>query len=71
MKSENALIKAWSVTLARKPEAPAIFDSRGQVLRAFSQIEHRSRELEHSLGKFNAGDVVAIQIGNHEDWPRG
>ena len=60
---------AWSETLARKGEAPAIFDTAARVLRTFSQIEHRSRELEHSLGKFNPGDVVAIQIGNHEDWP--
>jgi long-chain acyl-CoA synthetase len=68
MKSEDVLLGAWRRTLARKGDAPAIFDTRGEVLRTFAQIEERSREVEESLGKFSAGDVVAIQIGNHEDW---
>ncbi len=69
MKSKDALLTAWSETLAGKGDAPAIFDARGAVLRTFSQIEDRSRELGESLGKSGAGDVVAVQIGNHEDWP--
>ena len=69
MKSEDALLAAWGETIARKGAAPAIFDTRGAVLRTFEQIENRSRELEHSLGGFAAGDVLAVQIGNHEDWP--
>src|SRR4051812_2246512 len=69
MKSEVALLRAWRETLARKGDAPAIFDTRGEVLRTFAQIEERSREIEESLGSFRAGSVVAIQIGNHEDWP--
>jgi long-chain acyl-CoA synthetase len=69
MKSEDALLTAWRETLARKGNAPAIFDTRGDVLRTFAQIEKRSRELERSLGDFAGGDVLAIQIGNHEDWP--
>ena len=52
MKSEDALLVAWRETLARKGDAPAIFDTRGDVLRTFEQIENRSRELEDSLGKF-------------------
>ena len=71
MKSDDALLAAWRETLARKGDAPAIFDTRGDVLRTFEQIENRSRELERSLGGFASGDVLAIQIGNHEDWPRG
>ena len=69
MKSQDALLAAWSETLARKGDAAAIFDTRGEVLRTFAQIENRSREFQESLGEFSAGDVVAIQIGNHEDWP--
>ena len=69
MKSEDALLRAWSETLARKADLPAIFDTPGEVLRTFAQVENRSREFQDSLGKFAAGDVVAIQIGNHEDWP--
>ena len=70
MKSEDVLLSAWSETRARKGGAPAIFNTRGEVSRTFEQIENRSRELEDSLSRrFKAGDVVAIQIGNHEDWP--
>ena len=68
MKYEDALLKAWGKTLARKSDAPAIFDTRGEELRTFAQIEQRSREIEEALGEFNAGSVVAIQIGNHPDW---
>jgi long-chain acyl-CoA synthetase len=69
MKSQDALLTAWEATLARKGDGPAIFDTRGGVLRTFREIEVRSGELDRSLGDFGAGDVVAIQIGNHEDWP--
>ena len=69
MKSEDALLKAWSETLARKGDAPAIFDTRAEVLRTFGEIEQRSRTIEESLGEFETGDVVAVQLGNHPDWP--
>jgi acyl-CoA synthetase (AMP-forming)/AMP-acid ligase II len=65
MKSEDALLAAWEKTLARKGDAPAIFDTRGQVLRIFSDIESRARELAEAI----AGPVYPIDVGNQPDWP--
>jgi acyl-CoA synthetase (AMP-forming)/AMP-acid ligase II len=65
MKSEDALLAAWEKTLARKGDAPAIFDTRGQVLRTFSDIESRARELAEGI----AGPVYPIDVGNQPDWP--
>ncbi len=69
MKSTDALIAAWRQTIGRAKDAPAIFNTRGQVVRKFSEIEERARDFETKIEMFNAGSVVAIQIGNHEDWP--
>ncbi len=65
MKSDDPLLAAWEETLARKGTAPAIYDTRGEVLRSFAQIETRSRELEGEI----SGQVHPIDIGNHPDWP--
>jgi long-chain acyl-CoA synthetase len=65
MKSPDALLAAWEKTLARKGAAPAIFDTRGEVLRTFSDIEGRARELADAI----AGPVYPIDIGNRPDWP--
>lgn len=65
MKSEDALLAAWEETLARKSGAPAIFDPRGEVLRTFSDIDRRARELESEI----MGPVYPIDIGNQPDWP--
>ncbi|HXX41100.1 MAG TPA: class I adenylate-forming enzyme family protein [Chthoniobacterales bacterium] len=69
MNTEDPLLIAWENTRARANERPAIVATTGQVLQTFGQIESRSRELER-LGETNAvGSVIAIQIGNHQDWP--
>ena len=65
MKSDDPLLAAWDETLARKSAAPAIFDTRGEVLRTFAHLEKRARELESEV----AGRVYPIDIGNHPDWP--
>src|SRR5438270_11927226 len=65
MKSDDALLNAWEKTLARKGDAPAIFDTRGEALRTFSGVESRARELEDGI----AGPVHAIDIGNQLYWP--
>ena len=65
MKSDDALLNAWEKTLARKGDAPAIFDTRGEALRTFSGVESRARELEDGI----AGPVYPIDIGNQPDWP--
>jgi long-chain acyl-CoA synthetase len=69
MKSPDPLLAAWLETLARKGNAPAIFDTNGATLRSFRQIEDQARAYEPKLGAFTPGDVIAIQSGNHEDWP--
>jgi len=69
MKSSDPLIEAWEKTLARKRDAPAIFATSGEVLRSFGQIEHGTRDLLKRINVFCEGDVLGVQIGNHEDWP--
>jgi acyl-CoA synthetase (AMP-forming)/AMP-acid ligase II len=69
MKSSDPLLKAWEKTLALKGDAAAIFATNGKVLRTFSEIEERTRDLLQKIHVFREGDVLAVQIGNHEDWP--
>src|SRR5437867_1829350 len=69
MKSSDPLLEAWEKTLARKRDAPAIFATSGEVLRTFGEIEHRTRDLLQNIGGFPEGNVLSVQIGNHEDWP--
>jgi long-chain acyl-CoA synthetase len=69
MKSTDALIAAWRQTISRAKDSPAILDTRGKVVRKFSGIEERARDFKTKIEMFNAGSVIAIQIGNHEDWP--
>jgi long-chain acyl-CoA synthetase len=69
MKSNDALLTAWQNTLARKGDAPAIFATDGELLRTFADIETRAVGLEAKIDMFEPRSVVAIQIGNHPDWP--
>ena len=69
MKSNDALLAAWKTILARAKDAPAIFDTRGEITRTFDQIEADAHDFEAKIDLFAAGCVVAIQIGNREDWP--
>jgi long-chain acyl-CoA synthetase len=69
MKSPDPLLKAWEKTLARKRDAAAIVATSGEVLRTFGDVEQRTRYLFQKIDFFREGDVLAVQIGNHEDWP--
>src|SRR3954466_4023277 len=62
---DDSLLAAWAKTLAKKRDAPAIFDRQGKIQRTFNGIEERARELELAI----AGPVFPIDIGNHPDWP--
>ena len=62
------MLKSWEKTLLAKKGSPAILNSRGQVLRTFRQIEELANSFQTKLKKFNPGSVIAVQIGNHEDW---
>jgi acyl-CoA synthetase (AMP-forming)/AMP-acid ligase II len=69
MKSNDPLLRVWEKTLARGQDSTAIFDTNGAGLHTFREIETRARAFESKVEMFDAGSVVAIQIGNHEDWP--
>jgi long-chain acyl-CoA synthetase len=69
MKSNDALISAWEKTLGRAQDSTAIFDTKGAPLRTFREIEAQARAFESKVDMFEARSVIAIQIGNHEDWP--
>src|SRR2546429_2550953 len=69
MKSSDPLLQDWEKTIARKRDAPAIFATSGEVLRTFGDVEQRAWDLLRSIDVFHDDNVIAIQIGNHEDWP--
>lgn len=69
MKPHDALLERWQSTVARKDTAPAIFNTRGQVNQTFRGIDDRAHDFESKIDIFSAGSVIAVQIGNHEDWP--
>jgi long-chain acyl-CoA synthetase len=68
MKSDDPLLAAWEETLAHKCDAPAIFDTRGEVLRTFREVESRARAVAADLEARAEGEVYPIDIGNHSDW---
>ena len=69
MKSSDPLLAAWEETLVRKGDDPAIFDTTGEVLRTFRDVERRTQALQAELDPAAAGQVAPIDIGNHPDWP--
>jgi long-chain acyl-CoA synthetase len=69
MKPKDKLPERWEAILAQKGDAPAILDTRGEVVCSFKQIEDRARDFESKVDGFEPGDVLAVQIGNHENWP--
>jgi len=69
MKLDDALLAAWDKTVARKGDAAAILDTRGEVLRTFDDIEKQARALESDIAGCTPGQVNAIEIGNHPNWP--
>ncbi|PYJ19549.1 MAG: hypothetical protein DME92_12115 [Verrucomicrobia bacterium] len=69
MKSIDSLLDGWQQTLRRAKDGPAILNTYGEILRKISDIEERACDFESNLEMFTPGSVIAIQIGNHEDWP--
>ena len=65
----DALLAAWEKSLGDNCDRPAILDDRGQVRRTFREIDERSQFFARELQSVSRGEVVAIQIGNHPDWP--
>jgi long-chain acyl-CoA synthetase len=69
MKHGDPLLLAWETTISRKGDDAAIFNSSGSIARSFRDIERHARAFEAKMEKLLPGAVVAVQIGNHEDWP--
>jgi long-chain acyl-CoA synthetase len=68
MKSEDPLLSSWQETLDRRRSRPAILAPTGEGVRTFGDIETRASKLGSQIDHLPAGSVLAIQIGNHEDW---
>ena len=68
MKLSDPLALAWQTTISRKGDDAAVFDATGSVARSFRDIEGHARAFEAKMDKLLPGAVVAVQIGNHEDW---
>jgi long-chain acyl-CoA synthetase len=68
MKSSDPLLAAWRRTVGGAKDSPAILNTHGEVVRKFSEIDARAGGFERKIETFQAGSVIAIQIGNHEDW---
>jgi long-chain acyl-CoA synthetase len=68
-KVEDRILAAWESTRANNRDRAAIFDSRGKVVRTFLEIEDRARQIAGELEKIAPGQVLAVQMGNHLDWP--
>ncbi|MBV9617830.1 MAG: acyl--CoA ligase [Verrucomicrobia bacterium] len=69
MKPKDPLLERWAEILGKKADDPAIFNRDGEIVYSFRQIEDRARDFESEIGNFQSGALVAVQIGNHEDWP--
>ncbi len=69
MKSGDPLLMAWSETFPQKGDASAIFATDGKILRTFREVEESAREFQATIDIFPDHSVVALQLGNHEDWP--
>ncbi|MEP7071444.1 MAG: class I adenylate-forming enzyme family protein [Verrucomicrobiota bacterium] len=65
----DPLLRAWETVRRRRGEHSAILDARGEVARTFSGVEARAQLLGAELEEFAPGEVIALQPGNHPDWP--
>src|SRR6516164_1055714 len=69
MKHRDPLLRTWQTTISRKGNDSAVFDATGRVARTFGDIEGRARAFAVKMDALLPGAVLAVQIGNHEDWP--
>ena len=69
MKHRDPLLLAWQATISRKGDDAAVFDATGKTARRFRDVEEYAAGFEAKMEKLLPWTVVAVQIGNHEDWP--
>ena len=68
-KFDDPILESWEKTRRDTPDRAAIFDSQAKVARTFLEIEERADQCAEELDPIAPGQVMAIQIGNHPDWP--
>jgi acyl-CoA synthetase (AMP-forming)/AMP-acid ligase II len=66
---EDPILEAWEATRTRNDDRAAIVNVDGKAVRTFSQIEEQAGHFARQLETIAPGQVFAIQIGNHPDWP--
>ena len=66
---DDPILEAWEETLEKNRQRAAILDAQGKIARTFSEIEERTGHFATQLAAIPPGQVIAIQIGNHPDWP--
>jgi long-chain acyl-CoA synthetase len=69
MKCHDSMVARWAETLRVNPPRPAVFDSAGEILRTYGDIEEEAIFWADRLTGMAPGTVVAIQVGNHPAWP--
>jgi len=69
MKPNDPLLQRWETILAKKADAPAVFNTGGEIVRTFVQIEERARAQEREFPTARAHHGHAIQMRNNEHWP--
>jgi Acyl-CoA synthetases (AMP-forming)/AMP-acid ligases II len=65
----DVLLAAWEKSLTENRGRTAVLDHHGRIRRTFDDVEQRAKRFEQELQSLGGGEVVAIQIGNHPDWP--
>jgi long-chain acyl-CoA synthetase len=65
----DPILEAWEETREKNRGRAAILDAQGKIARTFSEIEGRTDHFARQLETIDPGQVFAIQIGNHPDWP--
>src|SRR5436305_4452981 len=69
MKARDPLLAAWQSIVSRKRDGSSVFDSTGKIARSFNDVEEGARAFHTKIDTLPAGAIVAVQIGNHQDWP--
>jgi long-chain acyl-CoA synthetase len=66
---DDPILEAWEETREKNRQRAAILDAQGKIARTFCEIEERAGHFARQLETIEPGQVFAIQIGNHPDWP--
>lgn len=69
MAADDALLDAWEKTRRENGNRPAILNQKGSPTRTFAEIEERALDFIRKLKSLSSGEMIAIQVGNHPDWP--